>query len=111
VDWEPTVVFNPPKQTASPETLREGFALYQDTCITCHGLNAVSGLLLPDLRGSGYLHDAKAWDDVVRGGALRARGMAAWNEVLDEKQSEAIRAYVIQQAWRGLELQRQSKAE
>jgi len=107
VDWRPTVAFNPPQQTASEEVLREGFAQYQDTCMGCHGLNAVSGLLVPDLRGSGYLHNADAWDGVVLGGALRARGMPAANKLIDEKQSAAIRAYVIQQAWRGKALQQQ----
>ncbi len=111
VDWEPAVVFDPPKQAASDATLREGFALYQDTCMVCHGLNAVSGLLLPDLRGSGYLHDTRAWNEVVLGGKLASKGMAAWDKVIDREQSEAIRAYVIQQAWRGLELQRAAGAE
>ena len=36
----------------------------------CHGLNAVSGLLVPDLRGSPYLHDQESWDTVVLEGIL-----------------------------------------
>ena len=70
----------------------------------CHGLNAVSGLLIPDLRGSGYLHSPEQWQEVVLEGALRARGMPAMDALLDEKQAQAIRAYVIQQAWRGKQL-------
>jgi PQQ-dependent dehydrogenase (methanol/ethanol family) len=105
VDWKSTVTFNPPKQQADKATVSEGFALYQDSCMGCHGLNAVSGLLVPDLRGSSYLHDAKAWSDVVRGGALAARGMPAADKLLTEAQSEAVRAYVIEQAWRGKKLQ------
>ena len=54
-----------------------------------------------DLRGSGFLHDAAAWDAVVRDGSLRANGMAAFGEQLDPQDTAAIRAYVIQQAWRG----------
>ena len=72
----------------------------------CHGLNAVSGLLIPDLRGSALLHDQTAWDSVVRDGARRENGMAAFGDHVSPEQSRAIRAYVIQQAWRGLNLQR-----
>ena len=107
VDWRPTVVFNPPAQTAKPDFIRQGFAIYQDNCMGCHGLNAVSGLLIPDLRGSGYLHKPEAWQQVVLGGALRDKGMPAMNELLDKNETEAVRAYVIQQAWRGKELAQQ----
>ena len=71
----------------------------------CHGLNAVSGLLIPDLRGSGFIHTADAWKSVVLEGALAERGMADFSFVLNEEQAEAIRAYIIQQAWRAKNLQ------
>jgi mono/diheme cytochrome c family protein len=106
VDWQPAVAFNPPEQNASTAVLRQGFGLYQDICMGCHGLNAVSGQLIPDLRASAYLGNPEAWQAVVREGILSARGMAAFGEHLNEAQAEAIRAYVIQQAWRGLELQK-----
>ena len=101
VAWKPSVTFNPPKLSANTETLALGLLTYQDTCMGCHGLNAVSGLLIPDLRGSAYLWDEQGWDEVVRGGKLRDRGMASFDENLNEEQVNAIRAYVIQQAHRG----------
>lgn len=101
VEWRPTVVFNPPVLEADADTLDTGLLLYQNTCMGCHGLNAVSGLLIPDLRGTAYLWDAKGWHDVVRGGKLRDRGMAGLAEHLEVADSEAIRQYVIQQAHRG----------
>ncbi|MEM9177586.1 MAG: PQQ-dependent dehydrogenase, methanol/ethanol family [Myxococcota bacterium] len=101
VEWQKQVEFQPPPQTASAETIRKGYAVYQDVCLGCHGLNAVSGMLIPDLRGSGFIHDQAAWDTVVRDGALRANGMASFGEQIDAEESAAIRAYVIQQAWRG----------
>jgi PQQ-dependent dehydrogenase (methanol/ethanol family) len=104
-DWKPRVVFNPPAQTGNPDTIREGFGLYQDICMGCHGLNAVSGLLIPDLRGSAYLHDPAGWNAVVRDGALKENGMAAFGQWLDEAQAAAIRDYIIQQARRGQSLQ------
>ncbi|GAB5449732.1 MAG: PQQ-dependent methanol/ethanol family dehydrogenase [Halioglobus sp.] len=101
VKWKPAVVFNPPALNASEATLQEGFGAYQDICMGCHGLNAVSGLTIPDLRGSAYLWDPKGWDDVVLGGKLRDRGMASFADNVTPEQSAAIRAYVIQQAHRG----------
>jgi mono/diheme cytochrome c family protein len=71
----------------------------------CHGLNAVSGLLIPDLRGSALLHDQMGWDSVVLKGSLRNKGMAAFGDILDEQESVALRAYVIEQAIRGQRLQ------
>jgi mono/diheme cytochrome c family protein len=106
VSWKPAVVFNPPHLTASPETLALGFATYQDVCMGCHGLNAVSGLLIPDLRGSAYLWDEKDWEAVVRGGQLQEKGMASFAENISAEQSLAVRAYVIQQAHRGQALRK-----
>jgi quinohemoprotein ethanol dehydrogenase len=71
----------------------------------CHGLNGVSGLLIPDLRGSAYLWDEQDWNDVVLGGKLKDKGMASFAGHVSEQQSLAIRAYLIQQAERGLALQ------
>tara|TARA_R110002110_G_C13469795_1_gene720093 strand:- start:1259 stop:3421 length:2163 start_codon:yes stop_codon:yes gene_type:complete len=107
VDWKPTVMFNPPPQTADNATLERGHATYQEVCLGCHGLNAVSGLLIPDLRGSAYLWDAASWDEVLLQGKLRDRGMASFADNLTPQQSQDIRAYVIQQAHRGQKLLQQ----
>ncbi len=106
IDWKPTVVFNPPEQSASEAFIHEGFAVYQDICMGCHGLNAVSGLLISDLRGSAYLWDDKGWEDVVLGGKLREKGMASFEGNLSAEQAQAIRAYVIQQSHRAVGLQK-----
>jgi PQQ-dependent dehydrogenase (methanol/ethanol family) len=110
VSWKPTVVFNPPPLEASPDKLALGFATFQDMCMGCHGLNAVSGLLIPDLRGSAYLWDEKGWEGVVRGGQLKARGMASFADNISSEESEAVRAYVIQQAQRGHALLQRASA-
>ena len=109
VSWKPVVMFNPPESTASAETIKLGHTTYQDVCMGCHGLNAVSGLLVPDLRGSGFLWDAQGWEAVVRGGQLKDRGMASFADNLSTEQSEAIRAYVIEQAKRGQALRQQAE--
>jgi PQQ-dependent dehydrogenase (methanol/ethanol family) len=111
VDWRQTVVFNPPERKADQATEHKGFGLYQDICMGCHGLNAVSGLIIPDLRGSAWLHDPEGWNSVVREGLLSKNGMASFGEQLSREESDAIRAYVIQQAWRGKELQEAQAAK
>lgn len=109
VTWKPTVVFNPPELTATPETIELGFVTYQDVCMGCHGLNAVSGLIVPDLRGSAYLWDEKGWEDVVRGGLQKDQGMASFADNISAEQSEAIRSYVVQQAHRGQSLRKEAE--
>ena len=111
VSWNPVVVFNPPKSTASAETLALGHATYQDVCMGCHGLNAVSGLLIPDLRGSACLWDEKGWEAVGRGGLLKDRGMASFADNVSAEQAQAIRAYVIQQAQRGQALRENAQTK
>ena len=76
----------------------------------CHGLNAVSGLLVPDLRGSPYLHDQESWDTVVLEGIRANKGMPSAASVITPEESAAIRDYIISQAWRGLEVQKQAQA-
>ena len=105
--WKPTVAFSPPEQTASPETIRRGHRLFHPTCMGCHGLNAVSGLLTPDLRGSPYLHDEAGWNAVVMEGAMSKKGMPSLATIIDADENEAIRAYVVEQAWRAKRLQEQ----
>ncbi len=101
IPWRPTVHFNPPVANASKETLKLGHTLYQDICMGCHGLNAVSGLLVPDLRGSAFLWDEQGWQRVVREGILKENGMPQFDDLLTSDEVTAIRHYVVQQAHRG----------
>jgi quinohemoprotein ethanol dehydrogenase len=107
-DWKRTATFNPPAQSASADVIRHGFKLYQDTCLGCHGLNAVSGLTIPDLRSSGYIQVQEAFDEVVLKGALKANGMAAFDKHLSAEDTAALRAYIVQQSHRALKLQEEA---
>ena len=89
---------NPPPSTASEETINAGAPLYETHCGSCHGAGVVGVGLLPDLRRSPYLHDPEAWTQIVVGGALEARGMASFAEVIDQQGAAAVRAYVIARA-------------
>ncbi len=110
VNWERVVNFNPPALSANEADLEKGFRGYQDLCMGCHGLNAVSGLLIPDLRGSAFLQDASAWQSVVIDGILKERGMPQLGDIIDAEEAELIRQYVIQQSWRGKRLQEAAAA-
>ena len=105
VDWQRPRPFVTVSTDASSETLTEGYRLYQELCMGCHGLNAVSGKLIPDLRRSPMISNQGAFAAVVLKGALSNRGMPNFQPYLNETQAEAIRAYLIQQAERGRKLQ------
>lgn len=90
---------NPPPATASAETVTEGRAHYSKYCAACHGENGQTrGATFPNLMLSPRLVSAEAFDSIVLQGALTARGMASFSEVLSPVQSDAIRAYVIARA-------------
>ena len=60
----------------------------------CHGVGAVSGGIIPDLR---YSSDAMraAFEEVVMKGALHARGMASFSDVLTADDLIAVKTYIM----------------
>jgi quinohemoprotein ethanol dehydrogenase len=91
-----------PDQALDPEAVERGRTLYAVHCLRCHGVNAASSGLYPDLRMSAPgIHEI--WEDIVRGGALSARGMASFADVLDADDVRDIHSYVIDQAVRSTE--------
>lgn len=90
--------FNPPAATATAAQVAQGKAVFGRYCQVCHGANAVSGGVTPDLRHSPVLADAEAWKSVVIDGILHERGMVSFAKVLDPAGAEAARAYVIGEA-------------
>ncbi|WP_423415690.1 PQQ-dependent dehydrogenase, methanol/ethanol family [Hyphomicrobium sp. B1] len=94
---ESKFVLNPPPETASPETVAKGEALFDQFCAVCHGGGVVSGRVNPDLRASRFLKD-DAWFDILLKGGLQNAGMASFAKVLNHDDAAAIRAYVIHRA-------------
>ncbi|WP_082151366.1 PQQ-dependent dehydrogenase, methanol/ethanol family [Caenimonas sp. SL110] len=84
---------NVPDQTWSDAVIARGRTLYS-YCGTCHGQGAYGHNTIPDLRRSPMLTARGAWEAVVLGGALEARGMPNWAGTLTSQDSEAIRAFV-----------------
>ncbi|WP_299323599.1 PQQ-dependent dehydrogenase, methanol/ethanol family [Parasphingopyxis sp.] len=91
-------LLDPPASTGTPEQIARGEQLYLRYCMVCHGEGAVGGGINPDMRFSGYLTSAEAWQDVVRGGSLAENGMPSFTSVLPAELAETIRLYVIDKA-------------
>ena len=91
---EPPVPARP--SDAPPEFIREGQALYDLHCFSCHGVMAVAGSL-PDLRyATADVHEQFA--AIVRDGAREPLGMPGFGDLLTTDQVQAIQAYVLSRA-------------
>ncbi len=83
--------------SATPERVAEGRALYDTYCVFCHGGNATSGGLVPDLRYR--VADLEpVWQSIVMDGSLAVNGMPAWKDFMTADEANAILAYVAHEA-------------
>lgn len=82
--------------TATAEQLKTARTMFNGFCGSCHGLNAVSGSVYPDLR---YLTPKKheQFQAVLSGSRLN-RGMPSYASVLKPEDMELIRQYIIKRA-------------
>lgn len=86
-----------PDMVASEKSISEGQDLYSRYCLLCHGVGAVSGGVLPDLRyASREVHDL--WLPIVLGGLYQDRGMASFADLIDTEDAEKIHAYIVHEA-------------
>ena len=93
---EPVPVPELQEVKADAKTLAKGEDLFGNNCSYCHGLNAVGGGIIPDLR---YLTPDKhqIFAGIVAG-AKADRGMPSFAGRLMPEEIEAIRQYVIKQS-------------
>jgi quinohemoprotein ethanol dehydrogenase len=82
----------------SDETLVMGNRAYDNNCMVCHGAQAYSSGLIPNLRYSAITNSEEAWNSVVVSGALAEKGMPNFGKIINDETAEAIRAYVISEA-------------
>ena len=94
---EPTPMPEPPALAAEAVQVASGKDLYYERCVMCHGINVVSGGVLPDLRYASDLTHA-TWDGIVLGGLRRDKGMPAFSGILTPEDSAAIQAFVVSEA-------------
>lgn len=82
-----------PLKPASEAELKAGRTMFNGLCANCHGLNAVSGGVVPDLR---YLSPEKHgyFLGIVYGGRTE-RGMPSFAKGINPEQVELIRQYII----------------
>lgn len=88
----------PPVVPMSEAGYAQGALLFSAYCFSCHGIAAIGGGVLPDLRSSARLADSGAWHRAVRQGELHNRGMADLRQYLTDADAELLRAYVARQA-------------
>jgi quinohemoprotein ethanol dehydrogenase len=80
--------------SASAEQVRAGFLLFNSHCAVCHGIGAVGGGVLPDLRLSEQ-RVFDGWGEIVLEGRYQDRGMPGFSQFLDADKLELVRAYVL----------------
>ena len=81
---------------ASSETVMLGAVTYARRCSMCHGAEAASGGLAPDLR---YAQPAvfDRFDQIVLGGPQPNRGMPSFKGLVNDAELAAIKMYVLTQ--------------
>lgn len=95
-NFPPLAKPEPPKQTASAADIAEGKELMNGHCSQCHGMNAASGGVTPDLRRlSADTHDR--FKAIVMGARL-SKGMPSYAGVLEPAEIDKIHAYLIKRA-------------
>jgi quinohemoprotein ethanol dehydrogenase len=93
-----TVKPTPPPPFGDATMIARGQWAYHRTCVPCHGMNAISASVIPDLRHSPAAGDAETWKSVVIDGVLTENGMVSFKANYSPADAEAIRAYVVAQA-------------
>lgn len=91
-------VLDPPAFVGTAAQVKQGGDLYGRYCFMCHGANAVSGGITPDLRYSAMNSAAEIWKTIVHDGALAPRGMVSFAAAMTPDEIESIRQFVIKRA-------------
>ena len=85
------------------ETWQLGMQRFAENCQFCHGAYAISSGVIPDLRWSGISANEDSWVAIVRDGVLTDNGMVGFSDIISDTEIEAIRHYVLRQAWLAVE--------
>ncbi len=88
----------PPENFGDQAMVDAGESLYRRNCVICHGAEAVSGGVLPDLRYTPMLASEEAFRSVMIDGILAERGMISFAEILTAEDAESVRAYLVNRA-------------
>jgi len=86
----------PPALSADEQTVAAGAALYDGNCSQCHGIHAVSGGVLPDLRKL-TPEKHQMFLGILYGGRV-PDGMPSFSDALKPEQVEQVHQYLIKRA-------------
>jgi quinohemoprotein ethanol dehydrogenase len=93
----------PPKPAlpanAPPAVVQLGAQVYGNSCMFCHGINAVGGTL-PDLRYASK-ETMEQFEEIVLRGSRASAGMPSFAKLLTPEKVRAVRAYVLARAAEG----------
>ncbi|MNB92604.1 Quinohemoprotein alcohol dehydrogenase ADH IIB precursor [compost metagenome] len=99
-----------PKPVDAPvATIAAGKQLYGTYCFICHGVGAVSGGVVPDLRKSDETR-RDLFQQIVLDGVLRPLGMPSFKDSLNPTEVEQIKQYVMHREYEDYLKVQQSKA-
>jgi quinohemoprotein ethanol dehydrogenase len=88
----------PPPRSGTPEEVAQGKGLFLQWCSRCHTIGVPA--LTPDLsKLADGIAAENAFKAVVRGGAFIPLGMPRFDDVVSDKDAEAIHDYLVDQAW------------
>ncbi|MDR1647946.1 MAG: cytochrome c [Zoogloeaceae bacterium] len=94
--WKPVHLPPPPPITLEADKMPMARALYNGYCANCHGLNAVSGGVVPDLR---YLTpETRVRFPSIVFGARAERGMPSFLGAMTVDQMWMIHQYLVKRA-------------
>jgi alcohol dehydrogenase (cytochrome c)/quinohemoprotein ethanol dehydrogenase len=91
------LVIDPPPEPADTVSIARGESLFDAHCLVCHGENAISGGVIPDLRASTFLYNDSFYS-IVLDGILQGAGMVSFKAALSRDDATAIRNYIIHRA-------------
>jgi quinohemoprotein ethanol dehydrogenase len=95
----PDPVLDPPPAFGTAQTIAHGEELYGRFCGTCHGNEAFSRGMFPDLRYAAAIDSAEAFKAIVIDGALTQNGMVSFAKALPQPDdAEAVRAFLVSKA-------------
>jgi quinohemoprotein ethanol dehydrogenase len=95
-NYPPLAAPQPPKQTSTAEQIAHGKDVFNGHCSQCHGINAVSGGVVPDLRRLSAEKHA-IFPGIVMG-AFSAKGMPSFAGVLTLDEINDLHGYLIKRA-------------
>jgi len=87
----------PPESNADEVTIANGEEKYHAYCFVCHGVGAVGGGVISDLRYMSEETHSK-FSAIVLGGMYANKGMVGFSDILSPEDSKEIHSYLIQRA-------------